>query len=191
MGYSVTIYTDQEILGMKNFVHTWLEVSDNEGNKVTMSFGMASVGGMIGGSPGIWAAEEDPNRVDASRTYEIDEEAYNSIIFEFNNISKAENSPEYHIAPEATKNNGDMNCVTMSDALLQAAGIFDFQGYSTPQTVWTEVKRLNALQKAVEAGGGGGGGGTGDGGTGDGGTGGGGTGDGGTGDGGTGDGGTG
>jgi len=31
MGYSVAIYTDQEILGMKKFVHTWLEVSGNEG----------------------------------------------------------------------------------------------------------------------------------------------------------------
>ena len=191
MGYSVTIYTDQEMLDFKGIVHTWLEVSGSDGEKVVMSFGAASIGGIFGGSPGKWNKNEKPERVDASITYEIDEEAYNSIIFEFNNISKAENSPEYHIAPEATKNNGDMNCVTMSDALLQAAGIFDFQGYSTPQTVWTEVKRLNALQKAVEAGGGGGGGGTGDGGTGDGGTGGGGTGDGGTGDGGTGDGGTG
>ena len=177
MGYSVTIYTDQEMLDFKGIVHTWLEVSGSDGEKVVMSFGAASIGGIFGGSPGKWNKNEKPERVDASITYEIDEEAYNSIIFEFNNISKAENSPEYHIAPEATKNNGDMNCVTMSDALLQAAGIFDFQGYSTPQTVWTEVKRLNALQKAVEAGGGGGGGGTGDGGTGDGGTGGGGTGD--------------
>ena len=168
MGYSVTIYTDQEMLDFKGIVHTWLEVSGSDGEKVVMSFGAASIGGIFGGSPGKWNKNEKPERVDASITYEIDEEAYNSIIFEFNNISKAENSPEYHIAPEATKNNGDMNCVTMSDALLQAAGIFDFQGYSTPQTVWTEVKRLNALQKAVEAGGGGGGGGTGDGGTGDG-----------------------
>ena len=44
MGYSVAIYTDQEILGMKKFVHTWLEVSGNEGDKMAMSFYAVSVG---------------------------------------------------------------------------------------------------------------------------------------------------
>ncbi|WP_417504534.1 calcium-binding protein [Marinomonas gallaica] len=140
MAKTVTVYTDATLTN-GGFVHTWIELSNGSGQVDTYSYGAEELSDVVNGD-GKWDQAVDHDRVDASRSYDLTDEQYDSIKKEGDRLKQPGNIPDYDIFPEEGEDN---NCVSTSDHLLQEGDIFDLEGMTSPLEVKNLLDPLNFL----------------------------------------------
>ncbi|MCL1481093.1 MULTISPECIES: hypothetical protein [unclassified Marinobacter] len=117
MSYTATIFTDTVPVTEGGLVHTWVTLTDNEGNPYTYSFSPATKD--IFGGPGEIHPNENPERATSTKTLVISKDQFDSMKAEGDKLSSPENTPAYELAA----NNQGENCVTVTDTILEAGGV--------------------------------------------------------------------
>ena len=138
--YTVTVYSDEKIFNSdllnSQGIHTWVEISDGINTEV-YSYGYESGHGgeILKGAPGKFDTKDQTaiRKQQAHKiTIEITSDQYIDVLNNANDLKKAvKNNPElykYQVVPK----DGNNNCVTISNKILEYAGIKLLQGADSP-----------------------------------------------------------
>ncbi|HAD9381739.1 TPA: hypothetical protein IAU40_004437, partial [Salmonella enterica subsp. enterica serovar Albany] len=156
MGYQVTIKNDSKPFNntAEGYVHTWLELDDGQGNKKYFGFTPEDgwFAGNITGKDVVAKVEVDDDlkgRIPTeSKTIPLSEAQYQSMRDMINSFPNHNYS--YDITPDG---DGDYNCTTAVDKVLQSGGVDYLNGLQTPFGVSDLINGTddhNALEDAMD-----------------------------------------